>query len=100
MNGRRVNISNSVFFGTERRHTLLSVTNAFPEDFSFLDPPEPPAGEGPDGGASGIVNETSTPESTVEIIISFGRGTGERLRLSIAQFNAIVASLSFGSGSV
>jgi hypothetical protein len=32
---------------------------------------------------------TSTPESTVVIDISFGKGTGERLESSMAQFNAM-----------
>ncbi len=37
-----------------------------------------------------MVRERSAPESTVIIVISFGRGTGVRLGLSIVQLRAIV----------
>ena len=74
----------------ERDHTRWSVSQIFPIAFKLFIPPKPPADEEMDGGTSGIVRVKSTPESTVVIVISFLRGTGERLGLSIAQLSDIV----------
>lgn len=71
--------------------TRWSVSHILPSAFSFLHPPDPPAIESADGGAFGIVKSSSTPVSTVAIVISPGRGTGVRLGFSIAQFKAIFA---------
>lgn len=38
----------------------------------------------------GTVRMSSTPESIVVIVVSLGNGTGERVELSIAQFNAMM----------
>lgn len=61
-----------------------------PVSFNLFEPPEPPPDEELDGGTSGMVRERSTPESIVVTVISFRRGTGERLELSIAQLSDIV----------
>lgn len=64
--------------------------NTFPAAFSFFAPPLPPADDVPEGGASGIVRERSAA-STVVIVISLGRGTGERLAFIIAQLRAMLS---------
>lgn len=66
------------------------MSHTLPIAVSFLLPPDPPADAGPDGGTSGTVSETSTPPSMVVIVISFGKGIGERFGLSIVQFSAMV----------
>jgi hypothetical protein len=58
-----------------------------PVSFNLLAPPEPPPEEELDGGTSGMIRVRSTPESIVVTVISFRRGTGERLGLSIAQLS-------------
>jgi hypothetical protein len=71
------------------------VSQIFPSALSFLLPPDPPADEVLVGGASGMPRETSTPESTVVIVISFGRGIGERLEFSIVQLSAMIVVSKF-----
>lgn len=66
------------------------MSQILPKALSFLVPPDPPADEVFVGGASGMVSEISTPESTAVIVISFGRGTGERFGLSIVQLSAMM----------
>ena len=61
-----------------------------PVSFNLFAPPEPPADEEFDGGISGMVRDRSTPESIAVTVISFWRGTGERLGLSIAQLSDMV----------
>jgi hypothetical protein len=81
------------------RHTRWSVSQTFPKDLSLLTPPDPPArSPSPDGGASGIIRDSSTPESTVVILISSGNGTGERLGVSMVQLRAIAESESKDKG--
>lgn len=77
--------------------------NSFPSPFSFLAPPDPPAvAELFVGGVFGIVSVTSAPESTLVIVISLGRGIGERFGFSIVQLRAIITKegLSGSGGGV
>jgi len=82
------------------------VSHILPVPFSFCEPVDGPALgvlEDPTAGAGGSFGMTicsSTPESTVEMVISPGSGTGVRLGLSIAQFSAILtySSVSGRSG--
>ena len=67
----------------------MSVRIILPTLFNFFSPPDPPAVESPLGGVSGIVSESSAPESTVKSVISWGRGIGFLAWSSIAQLSAI-----------
>jgi hypothetical protein len=66
------------------------VSHTLPIAFDFLLPPDPPAEAAPDGGTFGTLNETSTPASTVVIVISLGNGMGERSWPSMVQLSAMV----------
>lgn len=78
-----------------RARTRWSVSQIFPVAFSVFAPPEPPDEAVRKGGASGMLRRMSTPESVVVMFISFGRGTGERLGLSIVQFSAMVVGCKY-----
>lgn len=58
--------------------------------FSFWEPPDPPAELFPSGGTSGMSRLISAPESTVDIMLSFGKGIGSLVALNIAQLRAII----------
>ena len=74
----------------DKRRTRWLVSQIPPVSFRFLPPPDPPEGAEPDGGVSGMTIVSSAPFSTTVIVSSCGRGTGERLGVSIVQFNAMV----------
>jgi hypothetical protein len=71
------------------------VSHNLPIALNSLLPPDPPADTDPDGGASGTLSETSTPPSIVVIVISLGKGTGERFELSMVQLSAMVGVSSW-----